>query len=221
MPNISLGRPPIHSSLSDGAKLAPVSEAEVRAACTARLGMPLTGQMLPGTLPYYPTLPGWYRWRACFFVVTACRNKFWVWVWYDIHTDMFAVRSRREFLNSAQNGSVELQSIREPLSFIWMILELIWSICGMKWTVQNWSVPNKICPSVAFFITWAALAANMERNLRIWWLTTWAVAWPRDMQGFFYPDIMHYSALRPFSHNGRQHSKHWTFSLPWVEVHTF
>ncbi|XP_023706694.1 histone deacetylase 4 isoform X2 [Cryptotermes secundus] len=57
MPNISLGRPPIHSSLSEGAKLAPVSEAEVRAACTARLGMPLTGQMLPGTLPYYPTLP--------------------------------------------------------------------------------------------------------------------------------------------------------------------
>jgi len=95
MPNISLGRPPIHSSLSDGAKLAPVSEAEVRAACTARLGMPLTGQMLPGTLPYYPTLPGWCRWRACLFVVIACRNKFWVWVCSDIHTDMFAVRSRR------------------------------------------------------------------------------------------------------------------------------
>jgi hypothetical protein len=56
MPNISLGRPPIHSS--EGAKLAPVSEAEVRAAFTARLGMPLTGQMLPGTLPFYPTLPG-------------------------------------------------------------------------------------------------------------------------------------------------------------------
>ncbi|KDR16176.1 Histone deacetylase 4, partial [Zootermopsis nevadensis] len=55
MPNISLGRPPIHSS--EGAKLAPVSEAEVRAAFTARLGMPLTGQMLPGTLPFYPTLP--------------------------------------------------------------------------------------------------------------------------------------------------------------------
>lgn len=33
-----------------------MSEAEVRAACTARLGMPLTGQMLPGTLPYYPSL---------------------------------------------------------------------------------------------------------------------------------------------------------------------
>lgn len=39
-------------------KLAPVSEAEVRAAFTARLGMPLTGQMLSGTLPFYPTLPG-------------------------------------------------------------------------------------------------------------------------------------------------------------------
>ena len=36
--------------------MAPVSEAEVRAAFTARLGMPLTGQMLPGTLPYYPSL---------------------------------------------------------------------------------------------------------------------------------------------------------------------
>lgn len=39
-------------------KLAPVSEAEVRAAFAARLGMPLTGQMLSGTLPFYPTLPG-------------------------------------------------------------------------------------------------------------------------------------------------------------------
>ena len=39
-----------------GSKLAPVSEAEVRAAFTARLGMPLTGQMLPGTLPFYPSL---------------------------------------------------------------------------------------------------------------------------------------------------------------------
>ena len=39
-----------------GTKLAPVSEAEVRAAFTARLGMPLTGQMLHGTLPFYPSL---------------------------------------------------------------------------------------------------------------------------------------------------------------------
>lgn len=39
-------------------KLPPVSEAEVRAAFAARFGMPLTGQMLPGTLPFYPTLPG-------------------------------------------------------------------------------------------------------------------------------------------------------------------
>lgn len=36
--------------------MAPVSEAEVRAAFTARLGMPLTGQMLHGTLPFYPSL---------------------------------------------------------------------------------------------------------------------------------------------------------------------
>ncbi|KAK3931192.1 Histone deacetylase 4 [Frankliniella fusca] len=57
MPNISLGRPPAPSSSRDGGKLAPVSEAEVRAAFTARLGMPLTGQIMPGTLPFYPTLP--------------------------------------------------------------------------------------------------------------------------------------------------------------------
>ncbi|XP_063975199.1 histone deacetylase 4 isoform X7 [Diachasmimorpha longicaudata] len=57
MPNISLGRPHVQSnSSSSGTKLAPVSEAEVRAAFTARLGMPLTGQMLPGTLPFYPSL---------------------------------------------------------------------------------------------------------------------------------------------------------------------
>ncbi|KAI4480596.1 hypothetical protein M0804_010149 [Polistes exclamans] len=56
MPNISLGRPQIPSSSASGSKLAPVSEAEVRAAFTARLGMPLTGQMLPGTLPFYPSL---------------------------------------------------------------------------------------------------------------------------------------------------------------------
>ncbi|XP_011496681.1 PREDICTED: histone deacetylase 4 [Ceratosolen solmsi marchali] len=56
MPNISLGRPHVPSSSTGGTKLAPVSEAEVRAAFTARLGMPLTGQMLPGTLPFYPSL---------------------------------------------------------------------------------------------------------------------------------------------------------------------
>lgn len=39
-----------------GTKLAPVSEAEVRAAFTARLGMPLTGQMLHSNLPFYPSL---------------------------------------------------------------------------------------------------------------------------------------------------------------------
>ncbi|KAI4502278.1 hypothetical protein M0802_002960 [Mischocyttarus mexicanus] len=57
LPNMSLGRPQIpSSSAQSGSKLAPVSEAEVRAAFTARLGMPLTGQMLPGTLPFYPSL---------------------------------------------------------------------------------------------------------------------------------------------------------------------
>uniref|UniRef100_A0A8D8W924 Histone deacetylase n=1 Tax=Cacopsylla melanoneura TaxID=428564 RepID=A0A8D8W924_9HEMI len=44
LPNISLGRPP---SASEGKKLASVSEAEVRAAFTSRLGLPL---------PYYPSL---------------------------------------------------------------------------------------------------------------------------------------------------------------------
>ncbi|XP_060859694.1 histone deacetylase 4 isoform X4 [Metopolophium dirhodum] len=65
MPNISLGRPPSNSFIRclskltdwDGSKLSSVSEAEVRAAFTARLGAPLTGQMLSSTLPYYPTLP--------------------------------------------------------------------------------------------------------------------------------------------------------------------
>ncbi|XP_076670037.1 histone deacetylase 4 isoform X3 [Andrena cerasifolii] len=57
MPNISLGRPHVPSGTgTTGTKLATVSEAEVRAAFTARLGMPLTGQMLPGTLPFYPSL---------------------------------------------------------------------------------------------------------------------------------------------------------------------
>ncbi|XKL65443.1 hypothetical protein PGB90_008863 [Kerria lacca] len=56
LPNISLGRPP--SSTEKAKKLLPVSEAELRAAFTARLGMPLTGQFLPSTLPCYPPLPG-------------------------------------------------------------------------------------------------------------------------------------------------------------------
>ncbi|XP_011874063.1 PREDICTED: histone deacetylase 4 isoform X3 [Vollenhovia emeryi] len=56
MPNISLGRPHVPSSSSSGTKLAPVSEAEVRAAFTARFGMPLTGQMLHSNLPSYPSL---------------------------------------------------------------------------------------------------------------------------------------------------------------------
>ncbi|KZC05441.1 Histone deacetylase 4 [Dufourea novaeangliae] len=47
MPNISLGRPHVPSGTNTtGTKLATVSEAEVRAAFTARLGS-LTGQMLP------------------------------------------------------------------------------------------------------------------------------------------------------------------------------
>lgn len=49
MPNISLAAHHVFSP--------DLSEAAVRAACTARLGMPLTGQMLPGTLPFYPSLP--------------------------------------------------------------------------------------------------------------------------------------------------------------------
>lgn len=49
MPNISLAAQHVLSP--------DLSEAAVRAACTARLGMPLTGQMLPGTIPFYPSLP--------------------------------------------------------------------------------------------------------------------------------------------------------------------
>ncbi|XP_022905538.1 histone deacetylase 4 [Onthophagus taurus] len=48
MPNISLAAHHLSPDLS---------EAALRARCTARLGMPLTGQMLPGTLPFYPSLP--------------------------------------------------------------------------------------------------------------------------------------------------------------------
>ena len=67
MPNISLGRPPSSHNSGHENKLASVSEAEVRAAFTARLGMPLTGQMLPGTLPFYPTLPGAFQATNTFF----------------------------------------------------------------------------------------------------------------------------------------------------------
>ncbi|CAH1966569.1 unnamed protein product [Acanthoscelides obtectus] len=62
MPNISLAAAAAAAAASHHhhGGLAPppdLSEAAVRAACTARLGMPLTGQMLPGTLPFYPSLP--------------------------------------------------------------------------------------------------------------------------------------------------------------------
>ncbi|XP_077298771.1 histone deacetylase 4 isoform X3 [Arctopsyche grandis] len=56
MPNISLGRPHV-TSTTESNMLATVSEAEVRAAFTARLGVPLTEGMLPPSLPYYPMLP--------------------------------------------------------------------------------------------------------------------------------------------------------------------
>nr|XP_045592377.1 histone deacetylase 4-like isoform X2 [Procambarus clarkii] len=56
LPNISMGRPP-HSTQPEGMKLPVVSEADMRAALTARVGMPLTGHVLSSTLPYYPTLP--------------------------------------------------------------------------------------------------------------------------------------------------------------------
>ncbi|CAH0556641.1 unnamed protein product [Brassicogethes aeneus] len=55
MPNISLAT---HHTVKMHVLSPPdLSEAAVRAACTARLGMPLTGAMLPGTLPFYPSLP--------------------------------------------------------------------------------------------------------------------------------------------------------------------
>jgi hypothetical protein len=59
MPNISLGRPHVPSGSSkDGLQMSTQTEAEMRAAYAARFGMPLTGQMLQGSLPFYPTLPG-------------------------------------------------------------------------------------------------------------------------------------------------------------------
>ncbi|XP_059470231.1 histone deacetylase 4 [Neocloeon triangulifer] len=60
MPNISLGRPHVPSASSgqqEGMKISPQTEAEVRAAYAARYGLPLTGQMLQNSLPFYPTLP--------------------------------------------------------------------------------------------------------------------------------------------------------------------
>ncbi|XP_069940162.1 histone deacetylase 9 isoform X4 [Cherax quadricarinatus] len=56
LPNISMGRPP-HSTQPEGMKLPIVSEADMRAAFTAHVGMPLTSHVLSSTLPYYPTLP--------------------------------------------------------------------------------------------------------------------------------------------------------------------
>lgn len=44
--------------LQEGLKLPMVSEADMRAALTAGVGMPLTGHPLSSTLPYHPTLPG-------------------------------------------------------------------------------------------------------------------------------------------------------------------
>ncbi|XP_065340018.1 histone deacetylase 4 isoform X7 [Cloeon dipterum] len=64
MPNISLGRPhvasgssPVGGQQEQGIKISPQTEAEVRAAYAARYGLPLTGQMLQNSLPFYPTLP--------------------------------------------------------------------------------------------------------------------------------------------------------------------
>ncbi|XP_067142081.1 histone deacetylase 4-like isoform X2 [Centruroides vittatus] len=57
MPNISLGRPPVPNSPTDGKIMAVVSEAQVRAMATARLGMPLTSHVLHSSLPFYPALP--------------------------------------------------------------------------------------------------------------------------------------------------------------------
>ncbi|XP_064648608.1 histone deacetylase 4-like isoform X2 [Lineus longissimus] len=58
MPNISLGKPPSASSLTQSSVVTPeTSEAELRAMAAARLGLPLTGHMLT-TLPYFtPSLP--------------------------------------------------------------------------------------------------------------------------------------------------------------------
>uniref|UniRef100_A0ABD2W3X1 Histone deacetylase n=1 Tax=Trichogramma kaykai TaxID=54128 RepID=A0ABD2W3X1_9HYME len=56
MPNISVSKSQLQSGSARTPTLAPVSEAEVRAAYTARFGGPLTGQILPDTLPSYPSI---------------------------------------------------------------------------------------------------------------------------------------------------------------------
>lgn len=42
----------------EGVKLPMVSEADMRAALTAHIAMPLTGHAVAPNMPYYPTLPG-------------------------------------------------------------------------------------------------------------------------------------------------------------------
>ncbi|XP_023225860.1 histone deacetylase 4-like isoform X3 [Centruroides sculpturatus] len=56
MPNISLGRPPVHNS-AESKSLVATSEAQVRAMAASRLGIPLTSHMLQSSLPFYPALP--------------------------------------------------------------------------------------------------------------------------------------------------------------------
>ncbi|XP_067139106.1 histone deacetylase 4-like isoform X3 [Centruroides vittatus] len=56
MPNISLGRPPVHNS-AESKSLVTTSEAQVRAMAASRLGIPLTSHMLQSSLPFYPALP--------------------------------------------------------------------------------------------------------------------------------------------------------------------
>lgn len=56
MPNISLGRPPVHNS-AENKSLVATSEAQVRAMAASRLGIPLTSHMLHSSLPFFPALP--------------------------------------------------------------------------------------------------------------------------------------------------------------------
>lgn len=91
---------------------------------------------------------------------------------------------------AAHNGTIVIR-----MDDTWMNVEYFWN--EMKRTKllvsQAKSVPVLLFSSqTPHGLPWEQ---TWDPTVRIWWLTTWAVAWPKDMQGFFYPDIMHYSAL--------------------------
>uniref|UniRef100_T1JB29 Histone deacetylase n=1 Tax=Strigamia maritima TaxID=126957 RepID=T1JB29_STRMM len=77
MPNISVGRPTVLSSnVSEGSKVSPATEDQLRALVASRLGMPLTCNMLhSSTLSFYPVLPGAFEIVASMCVLQVATNS--------------------------------------------------------------------------------------------------------------------------------------------------